>query len=372
MSFGVIVSERTAPAAQGAPVDTSQAFVTGVVTEGPSTATLVQSIADFEAAFSTRTGANTALWDWLDVSFREGLTQAYVGGYETAGDYPRGSGCSTVSVRSDDHRRRANVGERLRRAAGARRRVQPRRAARRQRRRHADGAARARHRRAGAAGDGERRRVRQLGQLPASGVVASTGRSVPGVGGARGAVLARRPTGQPEPGGRRARLPAAVREEASSRPTTRSRCAVRSRGGTCSRLRRAGGLRVRAAVEQSAFTAFWQLNCSRARMWLKAQALAVGENYYMRTLDGAGKLAAQLGSDLAVVCAQLYSVNGLFGDPRTTPTRSTSRSRSTPRRRPRRVSSRQWSRRGSRSTRRPCSSTSSRCPSLASSRDQVR
>ena len=34
----------------------------------------------------------------------------------------------------------------------------------------------------------------------------------------------------------------------------------------------------------------------------------------MRTLDGAGKLAAQLGSDLAVVCAQLYSVNGLYGD----------------------------------------------------------
>ena len=36
VSFGVIVNERTAPAAQGAPVDTSQAFVTGRSPRAPA------------------------------------------------------------------------------------------------------------------------------------------------------------------------------------------------------------------------------------------------------------------------------------------------------------------------------------------------
>jgi hypothetical protein len=66
-------------------------------------------------------------------------------------------------------------------------------------------------------------------------------------------------------------------------------------------------------VEQSPNTPFWQLNCSRTRMWMKAQSLAIGENYYMRTLDGQGKLAAQLGADLAVMCSTLYEAGGLYG-----------------------------------------------------------
>jgi hypothetical protein len=67
-------------------------------------------------------------------------------------------------------------------------------------------------------------------------------------------------------------------------------------------------------VEQSPDTPFWQLNCSRTRMWLKAQALSIGESYYMRTLDGQGRLAAQLGSDLEAACSDLYAAGGLFGD----------------------------------------------------------
>ena len=89
MSFGVIINERTAPAAAGAPIDTSQCFVAGQVASGaPTTAISCRSIADFEAAFGTRAGAPTevALWDWLDGSFREGLNTAIVGGYQAAGD----------------------------------------------------------------------------------------------------------------------------------------------------------------------------------------------------------------------------------------------------------------------------------------------
>jgi hypothetical protein len=61
-------------------------------------------------------------------------------------------------------------------------------------------------------------------------------------------------------------------------------------------------------------TPFWQLNCARTRMSMKAQAQAIGENYYMRTLDGQGKLAAELGADLAVMCSNLYEADALYGD----------------------------------------------------------
>jgi hypothetical protein len=60
-------------------------------------------------------------------------------------------------------------------------------------------------------------------------------------------------------------------------------------------------------------TPFWQLNCARARMWLKAQAAIIGENYYMKNIDAQGKLAGRLGSDLAAVLKQLYDAGGLYG-----------------------------------------------------------
>jgi hypothetical protein len=68
-------------------------------------------------------------------------------------------------------------------------------------------------------------------------------------------------------------------------------------------------------IPQSAYqtTPFWQLNCARARMWLKAKLTAVAANYYMRPIDGSGRLAAQLQSDCNVVCKELYDANGLFG-----------------------------------------------------------
>src|SRR5215831_5503818 len=87
----VTVVESTAPAAQGAPTDTSRAFVTGQVASGTVTAaTLVRNIKDFEGVYGTRTGGSIAMWDWLDLAFREGLTEAYVGGYTAAGDHVSG------------------------------------------------------------------------------------------------------------------------------------------------------------------------------------------------------------------------------------------------------------------------------------------
>jgi hypothetical protein len=63
-----------------------------------------------------------------------------------------------------------------------------------------------------------------------------------------------------------------------------------------------------------ASTPFWQLNCARTRMYMKANAQAIGENYYMRTLDGQGKLAAELGADLSLMCSDLWEADALFGE----------------------------------------------------------
>jgi hypothetical protein len=59
---------------------------------------------------------------------------------------------------------------------------------------------------------------------------------------------------------------------------------------------------------------FWQANCGRARMWLKARAFAAAQPYVFRTIDGRGRLAAALKGDLDAICLALYGVDGLFGE----------------------------------------------------------
>ncbi len=68
------------------------------------------------------------------------------------------------------------------------------------------------------------------------------------------------------------------------------------------------------AVAQSETTPFWQANCSRTRMWIKAQALAIGENFLFRPIDGRGLLALALKAALDEPLLRLYSINGLYGD----------------------------------------------------------
>jgi hypothetical protein len=60
-------------------------------------------------------------------------------------------------------------------------------------------------------------------------------------------------------------------------------------------------------------TPYWELNCSRARMWMTSQAQVIGNNYYMRPLDGQGRLAGRFGGDLETMLKVLYDNNGLYG-----------------------------------------------------------
>jgi hypothetical protein len=68
------------------------------------------------------------------------------------------------------------------------------------------------------------------------------------------------------------------------------------------------------AVEQSEETPYWQLNCSRARMWIKARADARGENYVFKNIDGRGRVLGSLRSDIEEELLELYGVDGLYGE----------------------------------------------------------
>lgn len=67
-------------------------------------------------------------------------------------------------------------------------------------------------------------------------------------------------------------------------------------------------------VEQQDDNPFWQLNCSRMRMAIVAQAQAIGENYMFKPIDGRGLLANALGGSLDAMLLGYYGLNGLYGE----------------------------------------------------------
>jgi len=326
MSFGVIVNEKTAPAALGVPVNTSQAFVTGI-TGGtpPAKPVLCGSTADFEGAgYGPRTGPNTAVWDWLDVAFREGLTQAWVMGYATAGGY-------STTLPLFDYRlgpgQVAVVGETTNGAAiyGA---IQT----------HCDN-----NNRIGlldgnaadvalAAWSTNGTSAQALPNMENVGlfgswvvtpgppyVVTAGPRNIPMSAAIAGMCARVDQTGNPgrAAGGRD--FPFLYVNGFLYDPNDSDRAALFQKGVNMG-ANRWGTLEnygfVTPVFQGTPLTTtpFWQLNCARTRMYMKAQSLAIGENYYMRTLDGAGKLAAELGGELAAMCADLYAADALFGD----------------------------------------------------------
>jgi hypothetical protein len=299
-------------------------FVTGVTGGTPPTApVLCGSTADYEAAYGARSvGANAPMWDWLDVAFRNGLTNAWVMGYTTAGGY-------TTSLPLFDSRKGpgqvAIVGETASPAVYAA--VQA----------HADG-----NNRIGLLDGATNDLVAQWTQHGTDaqaltsmenvgvfgswlttpgppGVIAVTSRHIPASAVIAGLCNRVDQTGNPgrAAGGRDFPLWYANGFEYDPNDTDRQTLfnvgvnMFANRWGT---LENYGFVTPLFKGSPIAATPFWQLNCARTRMWMKAQAQAIGENYYMRTLDGQGKLAAELGADLAVMCSDLYEADALYGD----------------------------------------------------------
>ena len=323
MSFGVIINERTAPAASSAPIDTSQCFVAGQVAAGKpvDAVTVCRSIADYEAAYGPRAGATTevAFWDWLDGAFREGLNTAIVGGYAAAGDYasafdlfdPR-YGPGQVAVVGEppsqglyaaiqSHCNAANriglldvtQGGNISAITGngdiAVALTNPENV----------GVFGSFAQCAGPAGD-----VTVASRLiPASAVIAGLCARVDQAGNPNRAA-----------GGYDFPLQYVTGFELDPDDTDRASCFQHGVNMFANRNGVLENYGFQTPVPQNPNTPFWQLNCSRTRMWMKARAQAIGERYYMRPIDGKGKVAGQLGGDLADMCSELYGMDGLYGN----------------------------------------------------------
>ena len=324
MSFGVVINERTAPAASSVPTDTSQAFVTGVVGQGPIDAAVqIGSVADLEAAFGPRSGANVAMWDWFDGSFREGLSHAYVGGYSAQGDYDAGLalfdnrlGPGQVTV----------VGEPA--SPGIYAAVQA----------HVD-----QNNRIGLLDVGDNDDItailthgdnaKALANCENVGVfgswvncsgpagsVAVSGRKLPASAVIAGLCSRVDATGNPNraAGGYDFPLQYVNGFELDPNDVDRASCFQHGVNMFANRFGVLESYGFVTPVAKNPNTPFWQLSCSRTRMWMKAKALAVGERYYMRTIDGQGRLAGRLGADLeAEVCAPLFERDALYGATKT-------------------------------------------------------
>jgi hypothetical protein len=324
VSFGVIVNQKTAPAASGVPVATGQAFVTGV-TGGtpPASPVLCGSIADYETAYGARGGAYTAVWDWLDLAFREGLTQAYVQGYTAAGGYATALplfdsrlGPGQVAIVGETTNN-PTIYAALQAHVDATNRIGLLDG------NDADSLTQWTQHGTDAQALASMERIGVFGSWVTCagppGVVSSTGRKLPASAVIAGLCNRVDQTGNPGRAAGGKDFPLQYVSGFEYDPNDSDRTTLFAKGvnmfanrwGT---LENYGFVTPIFQGQPIPSTPFWQLNCSRTRMYMVAQAKAIGENYYMRTLDGQGKLAAELKADLNVMCSDLWEHDALYGD----------------------------------------------------------
>jgi len=318
MSLGVQVNARTARVARGIPVDTGTWFVGGQSASGSTTeAKIVRSMSDFATEFGARAGHNQALFDAVDAFFAEGGKQAYIsrqdgtaaqaldrflpdlgpgqvsiiGGTNDAALY------TTILAHAKNNNRVAVLDPptsqsvaQLTTLAGTLR----------------------------ALADAEHGAL--FGPwltVPApSGVVGGSVRTIP-PSPVVAALIARADSlGNPNRAAAGRDFPLQYVTSFQSNFSAVDREAMLNAGintfATIYGVLELYGFQT--AVAQSTEVPYWQFNCSRTRMYLKARAMQVGEPYVFRTIDGKGRLAASLKGEIDDVCLQLYGVDGLFGE----------------------------------------------------------
>lgn len=323
--MGVNINTSNAPASGGSLINTGQLFVVAQTgSTGPQTApALCHSISDVESAFGVRsTSGVTALWDYLDNFYREGGNQAYVIGYDSGSSGTPASALALIDPRLgpgqvavvgaapsstiygnvlshclNNNRvglldvAQTDITEAALAVEGAL------------------GVALTNPDRVGIFGTWV--------NIPApNGVVGGSARVVPAS--STIAALCNRvdQLGNPNvaPGGRD--FPLQYGTSPLYDPTDAETATLLATGVNPIRERYSvlENYGFVTPIAKSTSTPFWQLNCARARMWLVAQAQLLGEAYYMKEIDGEGKLATELGADLNALCAQLYQAGGLYGD----------------------------------------------------------
>lgn len=316
--LGVEVRTRTARVARGIPVETGTWFVAGEAASGSTTeAVLVRSISDFAIEYGPRAVANQALYDAVDAYFAEGGKEAYVGRHTNAPqaaldlfDPALGPGQVSIIGEPNDaalytsllaHAKLAdrvalldvNTGDDVTAM-------------------NALGVA------ARALVDADYGAV--FGpwvDIPApAGVIGASARSVP-ASPVIAALIARADAlGNPNRAAAGRDFPLQYVTGFDIDVSTASREALLDAGvntfATIYGVLENYGFQT--PVLQDEDNPYWQFNCSRTRMWLKARAAAAGEPFVFRTLDGRGRLAAALKGDLDGIALELYGVDGLFGE----------------------------------------------------------
>lgn len=318
MTLGVEVRARTARVARGIPVDTGTWFVGGQSASGSHTeAVKVRSIADFSTEFGARAGHNQELYDAVETYFNEGGKEAYVGAH--AGVYADslalfhpdlGPGQVSVIGEPNDvgvftaltaHAKANNRFAVLDVNSGL------------------DVAA------LDALGDALRSLTDvEYGALfgpwvdiPApSGVIGGSVRSVPASPVVAALIARADALGNVNRAAAGRDFPLQYVTGFDITITKADREALLDAGvNTFAEI--FGVLELygfQTALAQTTETPYWQANCSRTRMYLKAQGAAAGEPYVFRTIDGKGRLAGALKGDLDEICLVLYQADGLFGE----------------------------------------------------------
>jgi hypothetical protein len=320
MALGVTVTNRSAPPASGVPTDTGTLFVAGAAAAGSLTeAKLVRSIADFETEYGVRAAGNQDLYDYVDTFFREGGQRAYVVRYTVgAGNLATALGLFSKSLGPGQVADTASTptatiyGELLNHAAATNRFALLDVA-------NADTVA-AMTTLAGAVpavNDSYGALFGPWVDVPApAGVIGGSVRNVRATAVVAGliaradaqGIAARAPAGRDFP---------LQYVNAFRRLVTDAELETLLNAGLNMLITKYSVMQLygfQTGIAQSTDTPFWQANASRSRMWLTAQAQAVGEGFMFKPIDGRGKLQEALKRALIGVGDRLYGADGLFGE----------------------------------------------------------
>lgn len=320
MPLGVIVQTRNAPPARGAPTQVDTAFVAVKATSGTvNTPIEVRSIADYVATFGARGAGNLSSYDWLDTFFREGGRRAYVSRYTGTGSdidsallsFSADLGAGLVAA-PEETAGATTYGKLLNHAADTNRFALL----------------------DYANGDTVAAMTTLVGLIPATnadrgmtagqwvnvpapaGVIGGSARQVHGSAVTAALIARAQRQGNPNRAAAGRDFPLQYATSFTRDVNDADRLALLNAGGntfaTKYGIMQLYGFQTKVA--QTGDSPFWQANAGIARMWLQDKAKVAGENYMFRAIDGQGRLATALKTDLEAIALELYEAGGLFGE----------------------------------------------------------
>jgi hypothetical protein len=321
MSIGVEVNTRTAPASRGAPTLTDTLFAVGHVVTGVAAVPIpFRSIADFEAVHGVRAGGNQTAYDAADAFFREGGRTLYFSGYDSDGSPQDVDEALALFSADFGPGQLAAWNETPGNTAYAKLQTH---ALNNNRFALYDVALDDTVAEMGTLGDAlvaNDQYGMSAGQwldIPApAGVIGGTARQVPGSAVVAALIARSDRLGNPNRAAAGRDFPLQYAEGITVEVNDADRVTLLN-NGINTFANKYGILQLygfQTNLPETPDSPFWQANASRARMWLVAQAKAVGENFMFKPIDARGRVAGRLKTALDGICLDLYNVDGLFGE----------------------------------------------------------